>query len=1299
MGKSIYTYYKERLVEISGSSKCLYLKNVTKKSAYDLGHILEGRDSKITEFTDFIFSGKNEPFTLIQKSEFAALVKNLTVTPHIKEIPDGVKLTGEELEALVKKNQKAIDNAEEKAIENELDRIKELKREAEGTERETGRHELFIGYPFVFGCIQQGSSKTHVKAPLLLFPVDITVPDGNTVVIKRSAAQKIQINPALILAYAQAKKQNLEDTELEFDNIDRFRSIKDIIDYLSEAHVRIDYQSVKNIFAYEKFKEPDDERTALAVRSGAVIGRFPLSNSIYNDYTELEKKNLTNDAICELLRTEKSKTPLPFFKKLSEKKKPIRASKTTNSYVVKMLDYAQSEVVKKVDKNGNMVIYGPPGTGKSQTIVNVITDAICKNKKVLVVSQKRAALDVVFNRLGPLNKKAMYIVDENKERSAFYERCLTTHQSIEAARPTDLDAVEREYNDIEAKINAELSELERISDLLNTKLDFGLSLSEMYGASYMLPKDSSEYALYSKLAEDTELLSLRYPELKEALFAIGAKDLPKIYYEHAKDRERNPLTYLILPSIDLRTLSEVKALVENVDFKNKAAFNTADYPYYRQVLAYFDQISDPKKLDSLVKMELKLHGGGGLFSRGEAKRIRQMYLETHEAIRAYVKEYDFLLRIMTRDGYIAIIDNILRGNYAYFKLLNEAINNYVATRDTARLISELDKNQKTVLNFAYKASTDYDTYLSAINSLMLVRIYHELIVCESESCDEFARMMDYENITSRIMKLKEEQLGIASKLCEFKNDKEYLELYKNAENNKDFLYQISKKQKYWPIRKTVEVYRDFMLSLFPCWLLSPENVSSILPLERNMFDVVIFDEASQVFIESTIPTIFRGKNIVVAGDSKQLRPSSTFMKRYLGQDPDAEDDYSVQAALEVESLLDLAVARYESANLTYHYRSRSQELIDFSNYAFYSTDLRVAPNVTKNLTSRPIERYKVNGKWIDRKNLQEAKKITELLMNIFKTRKRNESIGIITFNSDQQACIADTIDSEAAKNPEFRSFIQKEMRRFENGEDTSLFIKNLENVQGDERDIIIFSIAYAPNELGKLYTNFGALSTEGGENRLNVAITRAKSKIILVTSIEPEELKVEGSKNLGPKLLKNYLAYVRAVSDGNEEDMNAVLAELDESEARASEHIPTGKSTEEQIKDRLEKLGYTVVTNLGNRNNRISLAVYDEPTDRYLVGVELDKDAFKSSDSCLERDVYKPKFLESRGWTIVRVWCRDWWISPTRVVKLITTLAEENRKRLTEDPKKPKSGKDGADKDTEKKPRTRSSKAPAATQG
>ena len=1265
MGKSIYTYYKERLIEIGGKNKCLYLKNIVKKSAYDIGRIFEGREKKIAELIDFLWYGGKHPLTLISHDEAAELADHIGDVEDVEEISPEESASAEEYEKAVSKRRKKIAMGQSRIVENEVAKIKELKREVEEIYRETGKYELYIGYPFVFGSLPQGPSKTLIKAPLILFPVKIDIPDEETVEIRFNAAEKIQINKALIFAYAQSKKMNVDDLETEFDDLSHFRSLLSVIKHLGEGRVRIECASSKNIYNYQRFKEPDANKIGLSVRYAAVLGRFPISNSVYNDYTVLEKKNLTNDAINELLRTGgrfgKSKKTL-ITKKFKKLRPKARKHLTPASYIVKMLDYAQSEVVKKVDEMGNMVIYGPPGTGKSQTIVNVITDALSKNKRVLVVSQKKAALDVVYSRLGNLNEKAMYLSDESKEKHNFYEKCFSAHKRALEASDVNVDGLIAEYNDLQAKIDLEEKSLNDIYHLLSDKRPFGLSLSEMYSSSTMLQKNTADYAAYSRMIESRDMVSMNYKALSEAMFAIKANNIAETYYSFALAKEKNPIIDGMLPDIDIPTIAEVKAKLSEVQRSRKGFFNIAKYPYTRQVLAYYAMMDKPAAISAVAKMECRLENPNPIFCMLKSKAVENSMRETLLAISEYVKEYDFLHKVMTKEGYVSIIDNVLHGNTSYIKLVHEALDNYISQRDVSRLLSSLDKNMLAILNFAYEVGRNYNNYLEIIDKVPSLRIYHELTILEEKLKDQLAKIVDYPNISARIYGLKEAQLGISARICAGKNGKEYKALYESADDAKDYYYQISKDKKHWPIRRAMEVYGKFVFSLFPCWLLSPDNVSSLLPLEKNLFDIVIFDEASQVFIESTIPTIYRGKNIVVAGDAKQLRPSATFMKRYLGADPDIIDDYSMQAALEVESLLDLAVARYSSANLTYHYRSRHQELIDFSNSAFYNGNLQVAPNIYTGKFARPMERHKVNGKWVSRKNEAEADKVVELVKNIIKTRKNNESIGIITFNSDQQTCIADRIDKEAQKDKQFRADIAKERTRFDGGEDTGIFIKNLENVQGDERDIIIFSIGYAPTETGKIHTNFGSLSTEGGENRLNVAITRAKTKIIVVTSIEPEDLKVDGAKNQGPKLLRDYLAYARAVSEGDKAGAQIILDSL--SPADKGDGFGTlklGPSIEEQMKEKLEKMGYMVDIGLGNKNSRISLAVYDECCEKYLLGVELDKDAFVASSSAMERDVYKPKFLEGRGWKIMRVWCRDWWLSPQKVIRAIVSAAEKNR--------------------------------------
>jgi len=374
-------------------------------------------------------------------------------------------------------------------------------------------------------------------------------------------------------------------------------------------------------------------------------------------------------------------------------------------------------------------------------------------------------------------------------------------------------------------------------------------------------------------------------------------------------------------------------------------------------------------------------------------------------------------------------------------------------------------------------------------------------------------------------------------------------------------------------------------------------------------------------------------------------------------------DLSAQAALEVTSLLDLAINKYPQIELAYHYRSESCQLIDFSNLAFYDNKLQIAPNLCYGQKEQPIERIKVNGEWVNRHNHQEAVAVVKLLKSLFNNRKQNESIGIVTFNSDQKEYIEDILDQEADTSGTFRRQLYQESHRYEDGENHSLFVKNLENVQGDERDIIIFSIGYARNNKGKIVAQFGSLSLEGGENRLNVAITRARKKIYIVTSIEPEELtQADNSKNAGPRLLKRYLQYARAVSTGNQDEVKKILSNLP-----SSAKTDCVFTYEQEIKAELEKLGYTVFANLGNTNYKLSLGVYDKKLGKFVLGIECDYQAYQNSTEVLERDVFRIKFLEGKGWKIVRVWSRDWWQSPQNVLEKLVAEIENAKAKITKD--------------------------------
>ena len=1264
--RTIYKYYKERLIEISGRNRSLYSKKISKKFSFDIGSIIANDKEQLQELLDFVWKGKRRGFTLIDKEMKDKLFVNLGGDKKLKATfadQTGMSVEEKRLDNLKRERQKREET--KKLLLGQVSALKTLKREIEEFAKETGRYEMFVGYPFVTGYI---SSDLQIKAPLILFPVTINVENDQTVSLEVKPDESVQLNKVLLLAYAKARKLNIDGLIMEFDNLMdyRLKSIDDVIKYLAGFDIKIKYQpSDKGLVAFDSLREPA-RGDSLKVVPACVIGRFPLANSIYNDYTLLDKRRLSSDAIDELLESRPSK----------KIKKP-----NTQLYTINDLDYAQENAITKLNKFGNMVIYGPPGTGKSQTIVNIISDALCKDKKVLVVSQKKAALDVVFNRLRELNSKCMFIIDAEKNKVAFYERCKQMHNEIIDGYKSQGDFQET-FDVIQKNIDSETAELERISDVLFSRTPFGLTLQQLYSNSARIGKNSADYEIYKKLTKNKELMKLDFNDFYQATRVISEKNKCDLYYKYMHMKKANPLIDHINSNLEIHVVNQIKTFLNNLLNKNIVPFDSTRYPHSRQLMAYLleNNLPDNTDIKPLVQMISKvcypkLHKNLNIskiifplypYFKSKTNQIERELEENFSQamvdIRNYVGNYKLLEKVLDRKGYVMTVDNILNGNHAFLRLLLNALNDYIEIRDVVVALKSSSNNEKAILDFAYESSKSLKNFKEIVEKLLEIRIYHEAVTYEEKYKQDLSKIIDFENIRNRILSLKNEEKSIATMICLDKFKEEYQNYYYSNPENKNYLYQITKQQSLMPIRKMMDTYGDFLLKLFPCWLLSPESVSNIFPLEKNLFDIVLFDEASQVFIENTLPSIYRGKFIVVAGDNKQLRPTSTFMKRYMGNDSEDELDLSTQAALEVESLLDLATSRYHSTNLTYHYRSRNEELINFSNYAFYDGKLQIAPNTSKNIGKKPIERIKVSGSWIGRKNQEEANAVVSLLKKLIKNKRNKLSIGIITFNTEQEAAIEDAIDKECQKDSAFRDAYVREQNRVQKGEDESIFVKNLENVQGDERDIIIFSTGYARNEFGRVVAHFGPLSIEGGENRLNVAITRAKEKIYVVTSIEPEELQVEGTKNAGPKIFKKYLQYVRAVSAGKKKEISYILDSFkpvieNKTEIKLNQF-------EGEIKSELEKLGYTVETNLGNTNYKLSLAVYDKKLDKYLLGIECDYAAYQSSDSVLERDVYRNKFLQSRGWKIMRVWSRDWWLNKNKVISNIVKQIENSRKKI-----------------------------------
>ncbi len=418
----------------------------------------------------------------------------------------------------------------------------------------------------------------------------------------------------------------------------------------------------------------------------------------------------------------------------------------------------------------------------------------------------------------------------------------------------------------------------------------------------------------------------------------------------------------------------------------------------------------------------------------------------------------------------------------------------------------------------------------------------------------------------------------------------------NRTTYRELAHQTGKKRNIWPIRKVVEAFSEEVFRLIPCWMASPEAVSTLFPMEAGLFDLVIFDEASQCYAEYGLPAAYRGKQIVITGDSKQLPPSDLYRVRY-----EENGDEEAPVATEIDSLLDLAAQTLTQRQLTGHYRSSSLDLIDFSNQHFYKNTLRLLPDFRRVNAAEPgIHYLRVEGVWEKNTNFVEAQRVLELVRELSDSKL---SVGIVTFNFHQQQLIQD--------------FLEKEKITAE-----GLFVKNIENVQGDERDVIIFSIGYAPDARGKLTMQFGTLNTQGGENRLNVAVTRARERVYVVTSILPNQLHTEQTANAGPKLLKAYLQYALDVSEGRYRPQPAPN--------------PGYRSTR-LLKDRLAE-------KYPDYRKELPFADLTLHVDDSYGGLLLtDDEIYFGSLSVKEPHAYLPMLLRAKRWPFQRVYSRQFW--------------------------------------------------------
>ncbi|MBD2603592.1 DUF4011 domain-containing protein [Scytonema hofmannii FACHB-248] len=445
--------------------------------------------------------------------------------------------------------------------------------------------------------------------------------------------------------------------------------------------------------------------------------------------------------------------------------------------------------------------------------------------------------------------------------------------------------------------------------------------------------------------------------------------------------------------------------------------------------------------------------------------------------------------------------------------------------------------------------------------------------------------------------------------------------------------EANKKSRHLPIRKllndTQKGIPNLVKALKPCWMMSPLSVTQYINPNVVHFDVLIFDEASQLRTEDVVPAIIRSNQVIVIGDNKQLPPTSFFATGDSQEDIDNQDDASY------ESVLDECSNFMFGRTLKWHYRSQDEGLIAFSNHHFYDSQLVTFPNPVQNPDLGVWFKYVPDGVYDRGKrkdNRREAQVVAQLALEHFQ-RFPEQSLGIIAFSEAQADAIREQIEILGKEYSDLETLCRDNSPQF--------FLKALENVQGDERDAIILSVGYARDDQGKLYLNFGPLNKQGGERRLNVAVTRAKSKITLVSSIVAGDIDKTRAESKGVKLLHDYLEY--AASGGERLQGNSY-----------TDALKFDSPFEEDVYHALVQQGYTIRTQVGCSGYRIDLGVVNNNRPgEFLLGIECDGASYHSSPTARDRDRLRQQVLERLGWKIHRIWSTDWFRNKPVQVRLL----------------------------------------------
>jgi hypothetical protein len=1287
MADSIFQFYSNKLTDLSSRNKSLYIPKTEGNGVLDLQEL------------DFLNG----------EAAFEILRKAIVGKKKIQLIPEVDPRLGE-----VNRISKLLSKI---AFRDQL------------TEEETGDQSLFLAWPFLEGKMMNGKI---LRAPLLLLPCKLEKEAQNWVLVP---TDNWQLNSALVLAYSNGYQVKFDSEALQ-EQVQELPSdpIEFRIGLTKLLEANFPFQLSSTLFEDRIASFPNSQISVdsskfqdgkIALKTYALLGQFAQKgNFLFRDYENL----LTQDDSGSLEAL--------FINHFHQEVGPV--PREDQLFSVFPLDASQENVLLKVRQGKSLVVEGPPGTGKSQMIANLVSDFTARGKKVLVVSQKRAALDVVFERMANAGFGEFLGLthDFRADQKPLFQKLKSQIESIESYqeenRGLDSMQLEREISVLSKTISRLSEKFEQFRILLFESESTGIPIKAMYlnaggfgeasidsksellslnfEAAKEFEKEFKLFKSYQERFNDSfwaERISFsgvgpaHYPRISELIQTLENYKIPTFAARWNQDSLRKFQLEIINGGSFSEETNWLKSSLNELGNGNLAIL-MAIFPEERKKVLELknwikkslkkleeSQLSIPKNLEllrdefealSIVqsswfgKISLKfkksrfpnlvswLEANGMAFNSMNLKTAKSSFdlfqvLEAELLPLSKPKGITVSLALLDQVSTIISDSEIWVKQWATISNLDSLCDWETKSENRSEFLGELDSFYGFLMEFESQVPS-WKIYLtsSQIASLLfeknkvsdpnLLQTFSELMAFDqflekwnpkriklAQKILQYDPSLSLEKnliifwnswyltwigelerrnpvlVESGSLKLTQEMAELKDAIVEKRKISKFMTLLRlrermtesmelnrlgNRLTYRELLHQVSKKRQKWPIRKLVEEFEPEIFRLIPCWLASPESVSALFPMIQS-FDLVIFDEASQCPVERGLPAMLRGRQVVVAGDSKQLQPSDFYQVKWESEEEGIE--------YEAESLLELSGNFFEKAILSGHYRSADPGLIHFSNRNFYDGKLEVLPDLATVLAGKsPFSWEKIEGVWENQMNKSEADAVVGKVKEI-QSDSPADAIGIVTGNYFQMELIRERL---------WKAGIQ----------DTNIKVRNIENVQGDEFDQVILSLGYAPNREGKLITNFGLLGKSGSENRLNVAITRARKRMHVISSIAPEDFRPGQLKNPGLALLREFLIFAQKQSKNPSLEVMEVSSSGYEIDWSLKRHLIKANSCF------TDKVPSTVMDLLKkDAGNTIAILTDDQ--------------RFFNSPTAKAAMAYHPILLEAKGWEWEWRWSRE----------------------------------------------------------